>query len=160
MVKKVVSDVMERGDDQVEAIVTKPGEYVDKFAKSKHGKNIGSWAFIIGFIIAVLAGLVAAANAAKLATIDMTVTSMLTGILVLIGVIVGLVNISGKESVSFLVAAIAIMSGSAGFSALASLNLGVVAAFLNGLVGMIAVFVAPAAIIVALRVIYSTAREA
>lgn len=159
MVKKVLEDTLESGDDAIEGVIKKVN-VTDGFAKSKTGKQIGGWAFMIGFLIALIAGLVAAVNAIGLVDINLTITGAMTGLLVLIGVIVGLVNVSGRESVSFLVATIAIMSSSAGFGALASLNLGAVAIFLSTLVGMIAVFVAPAAIIVALRLIYRTARQA
>jgi len=169
MVKKLAGDLLESGDDQVEALVTKPGQYVDKFAKSKHGKNIGSWAFIIGFVIAVIAGLIAGIQVVSpsfMAGTDIIGAS--TGLLVIIGVIVGLVNVSGKESVSFLIAAIAITVAPTGFSAMAratsivgvGTGLSMIASFLTKLSGAIAVFVAPAAIIVALKVLYSTGRQA
>ncbi len=160
---------MESGDERIEGIVTKPGAYVGKFAKSKTGKNIGSWAFIIGFVIALIAGIIAGLNATGAMNIGFGMNAMLIGILVLIGVIVGLVNISGGESLAFLIAAIAIMVSPAGFSAMSAAAGGVMgltnimaamAAFLAALTSTIAIFVAPAAIIVALKAIYKTAREA
>ncbi|MBN2517924.1 MAG: hypothetical protein JXB14_03695 [Candidatus Altiarchaeota archaeon] len=160
MVKKVADEIMERGDDKLEDVITKPGEYVGKFSKSKKGKAIGGWAFIIGFLIALVAGLIAGLNAAGVTQIDIAITGGMTGFLVLLGIVIGLVNVTTREAISFLVATIAIMAGSAGFGALSAIGLGAVAAFLTGLVSMLAVFVAPAAIIVALKVIYSTAREA
>jgi len=160
MVKKVAGKVLESGDEKLEGVITKPGAYVDKFSRSKSGRAIGGWAFILGFLIALVAGIVAGLNATGTVSINMTITGGMTGFLVLIGVIVGLVNVSSKEAMSFLIATIAIMAGSAGFGALTGIGLGPVAAFLTALVGMVAVFVAPAAIIVALRVIYSTARGA
>lgn len=159
----------ESGDERIEGIVTKPGAYVNKFAKSKSGKNIGSWAFIIGFVIALIAGIIAGLNATGAVNIGFGMNAMLIGLLVLIGVVVGLVNISSGESMTFLVAAVAIMVSPAGFSAMASAAggvmgltniLGAVAGFLSALTSTIAIFVAPAAIIVALKAIYKTAREA
>ncbi len=163
MVKKVASDVMERGDDQVEDLVTKPGEYVDKFAKSKHGKNIGSWAFIIGFVIAMIAGLIAGIQAIDPTfMMNVDIVGSTAGLLVVIGLIVGLVNVSGKESISFLIAAIAMSSAPAAFGAMmqALPQASVVLQFLGSLTGAIAAFVAPAAVVVALKVIYSTGRQA
>ena len=160
---KVVKDTLEKGDDLIEGTVSKYSgkQHVDRFAKSKTGKNVGSWAFIIGFVIALAAGIVAGLNAMSPGMVHMDVTSLMMGVLVFIGVIVGIVNVSSSETIVFLVCAMAIMLTPSGFGALNALpGMGVIAAFLSALTGMMAVFVAPAAIIVALKGIYSTARKA
>lgn len=170
MVKKIAKNVMEKGDEQVEELYSKPGEYVGKFAKSEHGKNIGSWAFIIGFVIALLAGIIAGLNATGTMYIDPIINSTMVGVLVLIGLVVGIVNISGKESVSFLIASIAVIVTPMGFQSMSAINVAnigavtagfnALAAFLTALTGAIATFVAPAAVIVALKLVYTTARRA
>jgi len=82
-------------------------------------------------------------------------------VLVLLGLIVGVVNVSSSETVLFLVCTMAIMITPSGFGALSVIpGMSVIAAFLSALTGMLAVFVAPAAVIVALKGIYSTARQA
>lgn len=104
--------------------------------------RLGQWAFIIGVVIAIIAGLVPAWQ---------TVT--VTWILVILGLVVGILNITAKETVEFLVAAIALlMTGSAGaIPALGTIILSILA--------NIVAFVAPAALIVALKAIYELAKK-
>jgi|SRR3989338_11344133 len=106
----------------------------------------GSWAFIGGLIIAVIVGLL---NAQEL---NPTVAL----VLVIIGIAVGLLNVSGKEATSFLVAAIALLATGTASS------MGVIPVIgmrLTAALGAIGVFVAPAAIIVAVKEIYDLARD-
>ena len=162
--KGIGGTFIESGDDKIEGIVTKPGKYVDKFAGSKQGKNIGAWAFMIGFLVALIVGVVSGLNATGAINLDMGINSMMTGILVAIGIIIGLVNVSVKESMKFMTASIVIIVAPVGFGAMNVIDvMGVVnglSAFLAALTGSMAIFVAPAAIIVALKAIYSTARGA
>lgn len=168
MAKKVATSVAKKGDERFEDIVTKPGVVVNKFASSEHGKTIGAWAFMAGFFIALIAGFLAGLSATGLMDVQ-GLDSLIIGVLVLIGLIVGIVNISTKESSNFLIAAIALVVTPIGFSALSNVSMGVgalavglnvVADFLAAMTGAIAIFVAPAALIVALKQIYSTARGA
>ena len=116
----------------------------------QHMKNekIGEYAFLVGVVIAVLAGIASGAVVAYAGEI--------AAILVILGVIVGLLNVSDKEMTPFLVAAIALMipgiaGGAAGiFSAIPT-----VGAYIDSILGLITVFVAPAAIIVALKAVYA-----
>ncbi|MBS3108304.1 hypothetical protein J4409_00365 [Candidatus Woesearchaeota archaeon] len=107
--------------------------------------KIGSWSFIIGLIIAILAGLLNLANQ----------TGIIALVLVILGLIVGFLNVSGKEATPFLIAAIALLATSS-----ASLSIiPTIGVRLSAIIGNIAVFVAPAAIIVAIKEIYSLARN-
>jgi len=167
MVKKHIKRIVEKGDKDIEKIVTKPGKYVDDFAGSKHGRSLGAWAFIIGFVIALIAGIVAGLSAANLIDLDFDVNAQ-TGLLTVIGLVVGLVNVKMENQLKFLVASIAIILTPSGFSALGLVQMNSVqavgqvsagiAAFLTALTGSLAVFVAPAAVIVAIKAMYSTAR--
>jgi len=104
-------------------------------------RKLGSWAFIIGVILAVLAGLVPAMQ-----------TPTVTCILVILGLIVGIMNITERETVEFLVAAIALLiAGSAG--SLPALGFVILAVLEN-----IVAFVAPAALVVAVKAIYALAQ--
>ena len=106
--------------------------------------RIGHWAFIVGVLIAVIAGLVPAWQ-----------TDTVVWILVILGLIVGLLNITAKETVEFLVAAVAlIIVGTAGLATLPALG-GIILAILANIVA----FVAPAALIVALKAIYALAQK-
>ena len=104
--------------------------------------RLGHWAFIVGIVIAIIAGLV---PAWQIPTV--------TWVLVILGLIVGLLNITAKETVEFLVAAIALMLiGSAGaIPALGTIVLSILA--------NIVAFVAPAALVVALKAIYELAKK-
>jgi hypothetical protein len=109
-------------------------------------EKIGGWAFILGVLIAIIAGLASGA-------LDATTAGYITLALVLLGVVVGFLNIGAKESNDFLIAAIAlILMGTA--------NLGVVpmvGTYLSTMVYNIAAFVAPAALVVALKAVYNQA---
>jgi hypothetical protein len=78
-------------------------------------------------------------------------------VLVLLGVIVGLMNVDQREVHNFLVAAIAlIVSGTAGFRAITWMNLGPTLASILEHIGY---FVAPAAVLLALRVVWNIAKD-
>ena len=108
--------------------------------------QVGHYAFFLGVILAVIAGLFAGL---------ISDTIVLT-LLVILGAIVGLLNVTVKEATPFLVAAVALMLAGV-------VNLGlipVVGIYLRSILTNIVVFVVPAAIIVALKSIYTLAKEA
>ena len=105
-------------------------------------KKMGTWAFIIGIILALIAGIIPAWQ-----------TPTVMWILVVLGIIVGLLNVTSKETTEFLVATIALMIvGSAGLGALPALGT-TVAAILKNIVA----FVAPAALVVAIKAVFDLA---
>jgi len=107
-------------------------------------EKIGHWSFILGVIIAILAGLAGAAYVEAAALL-----------LVVLGIIVGFLNISEKETTSFLVAAIALVAvGAAGLEKLPA-----VGSYIGPILTNIATFVAPAAIIVALKAVYELGKR-
>lgn len=106
--------------------------------------KIGSWSFTIGLLIAVVFGVLGS----NLFDVGL--------ILVLLGLIVGILNITGKETVPFLVVAIALITaGNAGLE-----GLPVVGAWLGAILGNVQVFVAPAAVFVAVKAVYDLAKGA
>ena len=110
-------------------------------------KKLGEWSFIIGVVLAIMFGF-----------IPEQWEGMVTLLLVILGLIVGFLNISEKESTPFLVAAAALM-----ITAIAGATLGlippqVLGNFLQNAVEKIGVFVAPAAVVVALKSIHSLAK--
>lgn len=98
-------------------------------------ETIGRWAFLVGIALAILAGLFS-----------------LTGwwvpiVLLVLGLVIGFLNVTGKESTPFLVAAVALMIvGSAGLGVFGTLG-SIVEAILKNIVAI----VVPAALIVALK---------
>ncbi|MFH1751970.1 MAG: hypothetical protein ABH821_03480 [archaeon] len=103
-------------------------------------EKIGEYAFIIGVILAIILGFI---------PIEYQGTAAL--VLVVLGLIVGFLNIGDKETKTFLIAAIALIAAStAGLQILPYVGEYVAMILLN-----IAAFVAPAAVIVALKTVYS-----
>ena len=111
-------------------------------------KKMGEWAFIIGVLVAIVVSLFRVSD---------TVAGWLVLLLVVLGLIVGLLNVSEKETTPFLVAAAALLiTGTAGGS-LAIIP--VIGGYLQDIVQNIAVFVTPAAIVVALKAIQALAKD-
>lgn len=116
------------------------------------GSKLGEWSFIVGIVLAIVVG-VFSANLGSW-------TGNLTLLLVILGLIVGFLNITEKETTPFLVAAAALMLTATSVTTLNSIDLGVgLGKYLAGIVSQIAVFVAPAAVIVALKAIRSLAKD-
>jgi hypothetical protein len=113
--------------------------------------QVGYWAFVIGAIVAVLAGL--AAGAGSVITADTNAT--IGALLVVLGIIVGWFNVKEKAFTAFMIAAVALISGAtAKFSLLDTV---VVGPYITGILGYVTLFVAPAAVLVALKVIWNEA---
>ena len=110
-------------------------------------KKIGHYSFLAGVLIAVLAALIK----------DFLPEDTTTLILVLLGLIVGFLNVNAKETVEFLVAAIALMAAGAGAANLAIIP--GIGTYLAGILKFILAFVAPAAVVVAFKAIYAMAEK-
>ena len=108
-------------------------------------QKLGAYAFMAGIVIAIVAG----ALGSYLGGIAVWIPL----ILVLLGLVVGFLNISDKETTGFLVASISLMViGSAGVGAIPMFG-----PVLYDVLRAIGTFVAPAALIVALKAIYGMA---
>lgn len=114
------------------------------------GSRLGEWSFIVGTVIAVLIGLFSG-------SLGEGTKGWLVLLLVVFGLVVGFLNITEKETTPFLVAGIALIATGTAGNTLSVIP--VVGAYVSGVVSAIAVFVAPAAIIVALKAIRSLARN-
>ncbi|MBS3113490.1 hypothetical protein J4448_00150 [Candidatus Woesearchaeota archaeon] len=112
------------------------------------GSKMGEWAFLIGIVIAIVVSLF---------TVNDAVAGWLVLFLVVLGLIVGLLNVSEKETTPFLVAAAALLITGTASSSLAIIP--VIGGYLQDIVLNIAVFVTPAAIVVALKAIQSLAKN-
>ena len=116
----------------------------------------GEWAYLVSVVIAVLAGIGAAAGFGA--------SSWVAVLLVILGAVVGLLNISEKETTSFLVATIALIVASLGATvsglagAFSPLNVVPgLGTLINAIVANIAIFAAPAAVIVAVKAVMNLA---
>lgn len=108
---------------------------------------IGSYAFIAGVLIAVIASVV---------TLDKT---MVTSALVVLGLIVGLINVTEKETQPFLVAAVSMVIV-AYMTRTGIETVPLIGEILKSTLNGIMTFVSPAVLIVALKQIYSMAKDA
>ncbi len=105
----------------------------------KADKNIGYWIFLVGIFIAIIAGLVTTEG----------VNPSVVWVLAVLGLIVGLINVTIKEEVPFLVAALVLITA-AGYLAVIPF----IGQTLVTILYYIVTFVAPASIVVALKAIY------
>ena len=110
--------------------------------------KLGQWAFVVGVLLAILFGV-----------IPKKWESVATLLLVVLGLVVGFLNVTEKESTPFLVAAAALMITANAGTNLSVIKPVVLGDFLQNAVEKIGVFVAPAAVIVALKSIQSLAKE-
>ena len=113
--------------------------------KSKEIAKLGEIAFLGGVILAAIVGLVPSAVAGYNTTIAL--------VLVVLGILVGLINITAKETHEFLLATVALLiAGTAGLQIIP-----VVGTFVQAVLSNVVSFVAPAAVIVALKAVYELA---
>lgn len=110
--------------------------------------KVGSWAFIIGVIVALIVGIFSAGTA----------NAVTTSVLIVLGLIVGFLNVTGRETTPFLLAAVSLVI----VSSLGGSKLGMIptiGATLEGTLGALMTFVIPATIIVALKAIWALAHD-
>lgn len=117
-------------------------------------KRVGHYAFLVGILLALVLALFSTA-------LSSNVTSVMMLGLVLIGVLVGFLNISAKEVTEFLVAAIALIVMASVSQTLVVIDMYIagLGTLMQSILSFIAVFVAPAALIVAIKAIIKLAEE-
>ena len=107
-------------------------------------QRIGELAFMLFVLVAIIAGLATFVS-------PESGYGTVTAAMIFLGVIVGLINVSEKETIPFLVAAIALLAaGTANFE-----SIGAVGKVISNILNFVGAFVAPAAVIVALKAIYA-----
>ncbi|HLC37580.1 MAG TPA: hypothetical protein VJJ53_02265 [Candidatus Nanoarchaeia archaeon] len=109
---------------------------------AKKGSIIGSWSFLIGVVLAVVLGAVGSIN------------QTITVALLILGLVIGLLNVTDKEVMPFLMAGTVLVI----VSALGSSVLGAMPVVSRMLAAILTLFV-PATIIVALKSVFSLARN-
>lgn len=111
--------------------------------------KVGSWAFIIGVIIALIVGLFTQGGVGNAVT---------TTVLIVLGLIVGFLNVTGRETTPFLLAALSLVIV-AKFGGDVLAGVATVGPYLQGILNAIMTFVVPAAIIVSLKAIWALAHD-
>lgn len=107
--------------------------------------GIGGWSFIIGLAIALIVGFLGEAS------------GIIVTVLVILGLIVGFLNVTDKEVHGFLVASIALLLAGGTGNLMSSVP--IVGSFLSQILTNFAIFVAPAAIVVAVKELIGLARD-
>ncbi len=114
---------------------------------AKTEAKYGEWAFLVGVLLSVVLGLVESATTVQL-------PNYVGPVLVVLGLVVGALNVTAKESHGFLLSTVALMLvASAGLESLPYLG-----SYLASFLGYLSIFVAPAALLVALKSIYELAK--
>ena len=122
---------------------------------AKNTGKYGEWAFLLGVVLALIVGLFSTQLGEAKAYV--------MGVLVILGFVVGLLNIKEKEINSFLIATIALLALLNVMGPISdTLELvpevgATIAAWLSGFLGALGAFVAPAALVLALKAIYNLA---
>jgi len=114
-------------------------------AKEDSLAKLGAWAFIIGIVIAVIAGIPGL-------NLPIAIVAL---ILAILGIVVGLLNVTEKEATSFLVAAVALVLVATGLKPFGEIP--TLGAVVLNIVNNIGVFMAPAALVVAIKAIWDMA---
>ncbi len=124
--------------------------------KSRENK-LGAYAFLVGVVLAVLIGL--STTLISLPSLN-KYSPQIYGILLLLGILVGFMNVTGKDSQTFMIAGtVLVIVSASGMNAvtgsLIGIRIGSVAREVFG--ALLALFV-PATIIVALKTVFSIAK--
>ena len=111
-------------------------------------KMIGAWGFLVGIVLAVIIGLFSFQG------------SWAYILLVLLGLMIGFLNVGDKDSMTFLLASLAlvIVSGMGNNTLIFISNLSPVLESLSDVLSSLLVLFVPATVIVALKTVFSIAR--
>jgi len=123
--------------------------------------TLGAWAFLIGVILAIIIGLsTSGLFPIKEINDNKVFSSAIYGVLVLLGIFVGYMNVTGKDSQTFLLAgAVLVIVSRFGIDAVQGtvIGIGVGSVVTSVFAALLALFV-PATIIVALKTVFSIAK--
>ncbi len=125
-------------------------------------EEIGKYAFMAFVVIAIVMGIVVGYMAWAETEGYASTAAWVTLIMVVLGIIVGLITVTAKEVTPFLIAAIAlaVIRGDIFLDAFGTVEaLEVLGFFAKYIVDFIAAFVAPAAVIIAVKQVYGIAKE-
>ncbi len=128
--------------------------------KATNTGKYGEWAFLLGVVLALIVGLFSVQLEEAGAAL------YVMGVLAVLGLVVGLLNIKEKEVNSFLLAAITLLMVASSWGPITEMlsevvgGYGVIiAGWLTMFFSALAAFVAPAALIIALKAIYNLATK-
>lgn len=124
--------------------------------KSKEN-TVGAWAFVVGVVLAVAIGLSTTALPIPLLT---AYSAQIYAILVILGITVGFMNVTGRETQTFLMAGtVLVIISSFGMDGVTGSLIGIgVGDAVSSVFGALIALFAPATIIVALKTVFSIAK--
>lgn len=124
--------------------------------KSKEN-SIGAWAFLIGVILAILIGL--STTLISIPTLT-AYSAQIYAILLILGIIVGFVNVTSKDSQTFMIAgAILVIVSKFGMESVTGSLIGIgVGDTVSSIFAALLVLFVPATIVVALKTVFSIAK--
>ena len=123
--------------------------------KSKEN-SIGAWAFLIGVILAIIIGI----STTLISIPTLTKYSVqIYGVLIILGLIIGFLNVTGKDSQTFLLAgAVLVIVSKFGMESVVGSLIGIgIGEMVASIFGALLVLFVPATIIVALKTVFSIA---
>jgi peptidoglycan/LPS O-acetylase OafA/YrhL len=123
-------------------------------------KKIGSWLFLVGILLAVIVGIVFAANATWYTEYSPTISTLLAVLGFIVGVLsfFALGNITRDRVPTFLIAALMLVGIGAALNTNFFADIEFIGPYFTYIAAMIAVFVAPAAGILAIRAIWDAGK--
>ncbi len=124
--------------------------------KSKEN-SIGAWAFLLGVVLAIVIGLSTTLISIPALT---AYSKQIYAILVLLGIFVGFMNVTGKDSQTFLIAGtVLVIVSKFGLESVTGTLIGIgVGDAVTSIFGALIALFAPATIIVALKTVFSIAK--
>jgi hypothetical protein len=122
-------------------------------------EKIAHWAFVACVIIAIVMGLVVGYMVNQSYSNTTNVDADVTLVLLILGIVVGLVKITAKEVTPFLIAAIALIAAAIAnvWSPLTTINT-LLFNWATYILHYIIAFVAPAAVIIAIKAVFAMER--
>jgi peptidoglycan/LPS O-acetylase OafA/YrhL len=123
-------------------------------------KKVGSWLFLFGILISVIFGIIYGANETWLANYSATIYTVLAILGFVVGVLsfFALGNITRDRVPTFLIAALMLVGIGAALNTNFFAEVEYVGAYFTNIAAMIAVFVAPAAGLLAIRAIWDAGK--
>lgn len=122
-----------------------------------HENSLGAWAFLIGVILAIIIGL---STSSFLSITSITeYSAQIYAILVILGLVVGFMNVTNKDSHTFLIAgAVLVIVSKFGMESVTGslIGIGVGDVVTSTFAALLALFV-PATIVVALKTVFGIA---
>ena len=124
--------------------------------KSKEN-SIGAWAFLTGVVLAIIIGL--STNLISIPALTIY-SKQIYAILVLLGIVVGFLNVTGKDTQTFLMAGtVLVIVSRFGMDGVTGSLIGIgIGDAVSSVFGALIALFAPATIIVALKTVFSIAK--